>query len=249
MRTIDNSICVVVPVYNAASTLRDLVHQLTEALNAFTSWQIVLVNDGSTDESADIIHDLCRTDSHIIGVLLDTNVGQQCALFCGLGFSDANYTVIIDDDLEQSPKDILALYDEIIKGYDVVYGVSSSSGQKGIFRHFGSALRDRLFDAITGKPKDKKVCSFRIMNRATVGNVLRADTRFIYISMEILRHTHNIQSIPVVYNASSPSGYGLFHLMALLLKIYVYYAPRKILKPLRKKGVCHHIKEIIKDEQ
>jgi undecaprenyl-phosphate 4-deoxy-4-formamido-L-arabinose transferase len=190
---------------------------------------------------------LCKTDRRITGVLLDANAGQQCAVFCGLRFSNANYTVIIDDDLEQSPKDILALYGEITKGYDVVYGVSHTAGQKGLFRRFGSALRDRLFDAVTGKPKDKKVCSFRIMNRATVDNVLRAETRFVYISMEILRHTRNIQNITVQYHASAPSGYGLLRLMALLLKIYIYYAPHKILMPLRKKGVCYKIKDIIKD--
>ncbi len=247
MQTIDDSICVVVPVYNAAATLRDLVRQLTEALNSFTSWRIVLVDDKSLDASADIIRELCHANSRIVGILLAANAGQQCAVFCGLGFCDANYAVIIDDDLEQSPKDIILLYDEILKGYDVVYGVSRATVQKGHFRRIGSALRDRLFDAITKKPKDKKVCSFRIMNRATVDNVLRADTKFVYISMEILRHTHNIQNIPVAYNASAPSGYGLLHLMVLLLKIYIYYAPRTVLKRLRKKGACCSIKEIIKD--
>jgi len=249
MRTIDDSICVVVPVYNAADTLRDLTTQLAETLDTFSSWQIVLVNDQSTDNSADIIRDLCHSDNRITGIVLDVNAGQQCAVFCGIRFSTANYTVIIDDDLEQSPKDILALYDEIIKGYDVVYGVSNAVSQKGLFRHFGSALRDRLFDAVTGKPKDKKVCSFRIMNRATIENVLRADTRFVYISMEILRHTHNIQNIPVAYNASAPSGFSLLRLMALLLKIYIYYAPRRVLKRLRKKGVCYKIKNIIRNGQ
>lgn len=249
MRTIDHSICVVVPVYNAAATLRALAAQLTAALDAFTSWQIVLVDDGSTDDSAHIIRDLCQNDSRITGVLLASNAGQQCAIFCGLGFSDADYTVIIDDDGEQSPNDILALYDEISKDYDVVYGVSRHAVQKGLLRRLGSALRDRLFDAVTGKPKDKNVCSFRIMNRATAAHVLRADTKFVYISMEILRYTHNIGNIAVPYNESTRSGYGLFHLMALLLKIYVYYAPRRVLKCLRKKGVCYHIKEIIKDKR
>ena len=248
MPKITNSVCAVVPVYNAAHTLRSLTAQLTEVLDAFYTWQIVLVDDCSTDESADIIRELCSGDGRITGVLLAENAGQQSAVFCGLGFSDCDYAVIIDDDLEQPPRDIMALYNEITKGYDVVYGLNAAPPKKGALRRFGSAMRDGLFYAVTHLPRDKKVCAFRILNSATVNHVLLADTQFVYISMEILRHTQKIGNIYVPYNDAAPSGYGLLRLMRLLIKMYVYYAPRTMFKRCRKKGPCYRIKKTLHKE-
>lgn len=244
MQHISDSVCAVVPVYNAEKTLCALVRRLTDVLSRFSRFSIVLVDDCSQDSSPAIIRELHRKNEHITGILLAKNAGQQSAVFCGLKYSNCGFTVVIDDDLEQDPEDIIALYSEIKKGYDTVYGVNAQDRQKG-FRSLGSRMRDRVFERITDIPKGKKVCSFRIMSKETVDRVLEAKTRFVYISMEILRHTNNIQSIPVHYNPRQSTGYRLWGLARLLIKLYVYYAPNTVFRRLRKYGECCEIKEVI----
>lgn len=83
---------------------------------------------------------------------------------------------------------------------------------------------------ITKKPKDLKVCSFRIINSKTKENILKADTDFIYISMEILKHTTNISNIYTDYLKGSKSNYSLIKLANLIVKIYIYYSNQRIFK-------------------
>lgn len=238
------SICAVVPVFNAGATLSELVERLHLTLSRFADYTIILVDDGSKDTSAQLIERLCQTRPHVAGILLDGNFGQQSALLCGLRHANADYTVVLDDDLEQDPALILTLYGEMEKGYDVVYGPPEILG-KGAFRSMGSRLRDRLFDRITDKPAGVRVCSFRMMNRKTTERIARADTRFVYISMELFKHTRNVASVDVPYGVSEHSGYSALHLIRLMINMYVYYAPRTIFKLLRKKGPCYKIKRMI----
>ncbi len=240
---IPRSICAVVPVYNAGATLNELVESLERALSRFAEYAIILVDDGSKDNSAQLIEQLCDRP-HVTGILLDGNFGQQSALLCGLRHASADYIVILDDDLEQDPALILTLYGEMGKGYDAVYGPPENLG-KGAFRSIGSRLRDRLFDRITDKPAGVRVCSFRMMNRKTVERIARADTQFVYISMELFKHTRNVTSVDVPYGVSKRSGYSTLRLIRLMVNMYAYYAPRTIFSFLRKKGPCYKIKRMI----
>lgn len=239
------TICAVVPVYNAVRTLRELTGRLSAVLSAWEDYRIILVDDGSADGSRDILEDLARNDDHITAILLHGNWGQQSAILCGLRLSDADYTVIIDDDLEQRPEDIPRLYDALLSGYDVVYGVREGTGGKGLVRGLGSRLRDALFRWIAPLTPGVRVSSFRILGRDLVAKVIKADTRFVYVSMEILRHTRRVGNIPIGEAPAAPSGYRLKKLMALLMKIFIYYGPFRWLGPLRRREDCYQIKTIV----
>jgi len=241
-----DSLCVVVPVYNAEKTLKPLVERLQEVLDGFASSQIVLVDDGSRDGSADILRTLFERYDNVTVIFLRRNYGQQNALLCGLRECRCDYAVIIDDDLEQDPYDIPALYGAIQEGCDVVYGVGAPV--KGAFRSLGSRLRDRLFDRITPKPPGMRVCSFRILNRTTVDHIVEADTQFVYISLEILKYTNRIGNIEVRTGERAPSGYRPLRLMSLLLQMYIYYAPWGLLRSLRRHGACYSVRETLRRE-
>lgn len=237
-----DSVCVVVPVYNGADTLEELTARLTQVLSGFRDYRIVLVDDCSTDGSFALITRLCRWDGHLTGLRLAENSGQQSAVFCGLRESRADYTVIIDDDLEQDPADIPLLYAEIQQGFDAVYGVPPAGG-RGAFRTLGSTLRDLTVNFLTRKPRRLKVSSFRILSRYTVDCILRANTRFVYISLEMLRHTVNIGNVEIARRAAAPSGYRPAALMRLLGRMVVYYAPGFFWRPLRRRGPCFRVAE------
>jgi len=245
---IDSSICAVVPVYNAQNTLNTLVEGLVSVLICFSEYQIILVDDHSVDRSFEIIKELCVLHANITGIRLAKNCGQQCAVFCGLQYSRCDYAVIIDDDLEQDPSDIMVLYSEILKGYDAVYGIGHTV-EKGLYRGLGSKMRDLLLNLITKKPKDKRVCSFRIMNKKMVEKIIQADTRFVYISLEMLKYTNNIESILVPYQAQKHSNYRPAALVKLLAKMFLYYAPGAVWEKYRRKGPCFEVQERVKEEQ
>jgi len=241
-----SSICVVVPVYNAGKTLERLSERIADVLSEFRKYSIVFVDDLSSDNSFEIIKSLRERNGRITAVRLKQNCGQQAAVFCGLKFSDADYTVIMDDDLENDPGDILKLYEKAKQGYDAVYGVNAEPG-KGALRGFGSRVREAAITRLSGKRKDKKVCSFRIMTRDVVGKVIEADTKFVYISLEILKHTKNIENVEVDYSQSLRTGYNVCKLTRLLIKMYVYYG--RLLKCLRKKGRCYELDEVLEGSE
>ncbi len=249
MPRIEAFLSVVIPVYNGEKTLVRLVDRLNVVLEPYEGNEIILVDDNSADSSYAVIKDLCQNHPNIIGIKLARNYGQQSAIFCGLQHSKGDYVVIMDDDLEQNPEDIPLLYHEIIKGYDCVYGVKKDERKSRGYRSFGSWLRDMVFNQITHKPKDLKVCSFRIINRETIDKVIKANTRFVYISMEILKHTCNIENIGVLYNTRQSSGYNLCKLIKLLVKIIVYYSPKHFLGGLRNLGSCYQIGSIVKGDK
>ena len=234
---------IVIPVYNSEKTLRLLVEQLEKTLVGFEPFEILLINDSSTDSSYKIIKQLSDDYKEVTGISLDANYGQQSAILCGLRHAALDYAVIMDDDLEHNPMDIPKLFYEIKNGYDVVYALNSQKTYSGMFRAVGSKLRDITFNILTDKPKESKVCSFRILNRETVDNVIKADKVFVYISMEILKHTNNISNIYVDYGSRRESGHSMGKLVKLLFSIYVYYSKSRLLRGFVKSGPAYRIGE------
>lgn len=236
------SICVVIPVYNAQQTLEELTEKLKSVLSQLGSYSIVFVDDASPDGSFETLKRIKANNENITAIRLKENAGQQAAILCGLRQSECDYTVIMDDDLENDPGDIVKLYERIKQGFDVVYGVCTEP-TKGALRSFGSGFREALITRLSGKPKDKKVCSFRIMTKDIARKVRQADTKFVYISLEILKHTKNIENIEVDYCTSHRTGYHVFSLFALAVKMYVYYG--RLLRFLRRKADQYEIGEVL----
>src|SRR5579863_4400223 len=135
-------ISVVVPVYRSASTLRDLAARIEAALSATgMTWEVVFVNDGSPDNSWEILHDLQSTNpDHVVAVELMRNFGQHNALMCGFRHSRGRYIVTMDDDLQNPPEEIPKLINEITAtGLDVVYGRYEEK-QHETWRNLGSQM-------------------------------------------------------------------------------------------------------------
>ncbi|HKX86643.1 MAG TPA: glycosyltransferase family 2 protein [Flavobacterium sp.] len=121
----NNDIVIVVPLYNEEKTLEPLVKRLKIIINeAKFSIQVVLINDGSTDKTQELIDQVCNEDSNFKGIVLSRNYGHQIAVSAGLRYSNPGKGVlIIDGDLQDPPELIHDFYDLLVKGYDVVYAV------------------------------------------------------------------------------------------------------------------------------
>ena len=237
-------LAVVVAVYNSAPSLQELTGRL------LAYWQergmtvhLVLVDDGSTDESWRELCRLAKGNPSILAVRLRRNFGQQNALLCGLQLARGHrYLITMDDDLQHPPELGGALYDRIKEGYDLVYAVPQIR-RRPLYRRIGAALRDGLFALCTHKPKGVKVSAYRIMTGALAEKICAGAREFVYLSAASFLHRPKVDNL----SFSQPprrygrSGYTLRRLAGLYWKLFVYYtAPGSLFRP-RERGVPSEI--------
>ena len=137
MNSIDFS--VVVPVYNSQDSLRELYERLDATFTAMErSFEVIFVNDGSTDDSLAVLTELHRDSGDIRVIDLHKNHGQQSALMSGFQYCTGDVVVTMDDDLQHSPEDIPVMYERLLEGYDSIFG-SFKAKQHRIDANVGSA--------------------------------------------------------------------------------------------------------------
>ena len=116
---------IVIPVYNGSNSLRELCESLKKTFEFNQlDYEIILVDDGSTDSSKQIMCELSAEDSRVISIILDRNYGQQNAIFCGLKYTKGELIINMDDDLQHPVQMIPQMIRKIAEGYDIVYAVS-----------------------------------------------------------------------------------------------------------------------------
>ena len=221
------SICI--PVYNGADTIGKLVEKLQETFKIYEV-EIVMANDGSRDNSSEVCQKLVENYSNCRFIDLRRNNGEHNAVMCTLNYCTGDYAVIIDDDLQNPPEEILKLLEEIQKGYDVVYSKYHQKKHHW-FRNFGSKINYIFATWLLEKPKNLYLCSFKIINRAVINEIIKYKGPFPYIDGLILRCTSNISSVFVQHNArtSGKSNYTLSKLIHLWLSMFVNFS----IKPMR----------------
>lgn len=159
---------VVSPCYGAPTLLRELVRQITETVAQLTdSYEIILVEDASPDNSRDIIREICAEDSHVKGVFLSRNFGQQGALNAGYDTSTGDYVVTLDCDLQNPPAQIRDLYLKAQEGYDIVFATRRHRPDT-FFMTQGSHVFNRLMGFLTDTRQDESVAEFAIFSRKVI---------------------------------------------------------------------------------
>src|SRR5512143_1686803 len=155
-------ISVVIPVYKGAATLEELVRRLGNVLPGLAGkYEAILVNDGSPDNSWQVIEELAKTYPWVRGVRLMRNFGQYNATLCGVRLARYELTVTMDQDLQHPPEQIPLLLDELERGYDVVYGAPRKLPQ-GFLRNVLTANLKRLLAFVMDAPSVEHVSAFRI---------------------------------------------------------------------------------------
>ena len=157
-----NNISVVIPVYNSAKTLAGLIERLDKALSKICgTYEIILVNDGSHDESWELVTSLMKEKPATIkGINLMRNYGQHNALLCGIRHAQYEITVTMDDDLQHLPEEIKKLVDKLNEGFDVVYGIPEKLVHSH-WRNFSSKASKVFLAKILGINRIKYMSAFR----------------------------------------------------------------------------------------
>jgi glycosyltransferase involved in cell wall biosynthesis len=220
---------VVIPVYNSESSIRELIAELTRNLNGVSS-EIILVNDASADQSEMACEQAAREYDNVKCFSLRINFGEHNAVMCGLNYAEGEYCVIIDDDFQNPPAEILKLLAEIEKGYDVVYSKYHRK-MHSVYRNIGSWVNNKVANLLMQKPKDLYFSSFKIIRREVVTEMIKYRGPFPYIDGLVIRTTNNITSVFVEHSErfNGTSNYTFRKLFSLYLNMFLNFS----VKPLR----------------
>ena len=221
---------VIIPVFNSQETIQQLLYSLFDVLKKYDV-EVVLVNDASRDKSEMVCEQLAASDERVIFLSLRKNSGEHNAVMCGLNYCSGDYVAIIDDDLQNPPREIIALLNKAITGkYDVVYAQYQVK-QHSFIRNFYSLMNNALAVHLLSKPPGLYLSSFKVLKKDIVQEIISYKGPFPYIDALVLRCTDNIGTEQVLHEIRSngKSNYTLRKLLSLYLNIFINFSN----KPLR----------------
>ena len=181
MASQDVTYSIVVPVYNEIESLAELHNRLEVVLDSLGSpWELILVDDGSSDGSTEAILGIADQDPRVIPIIFARNFGHQIAITAGLDYSSGEAVIIIDADLQDPPEVIPDLVEKWKDGYEVVFAVRTEREGEGWFKKFTASLFYRIILRITDVKIPLDTGDFRLLDRQAVDtlNQMRERHRF-----------------------------------------------------------------------
>lgn len=222
----------VIPCYCSEKTIGSVLDEIRSTMLDLTQfdYEVVLVNDGSPDNTFDTIRALAESDEHVTAIDLARNFGQQNAIMSGLSHSSGDYVVCLDDDGQTPANEVGKLLEKLEEGYDVVYA-SYEHKQHSRFRNWGSRVNSRMTEIMLGKPKNLALTSYFAVKRFVVLEMLKYKHSFPYSEGLVLRSTRRICNVPVNHRQrqEGKSGYTLGKLISLWMNGFTSFS----VKPLR----------------
>ena len=158
-------ISVVVPLLNEQDNIGPLYEQITQALTDVYEYEIIFVDDGSSDNSFDILAKLQKTDAGIRAICFRKNFGQTAALSAGFAHARGKVIVAIDADLQNDPADIPKMITKLDEGFDVVSGWRRKRHDNAITRLLPSKIANWLISRITGVKLHDYGCTLKVYRR------------------------------------------------------------------------------------
>lgn len=198
-----SGISVVVPVFNAEGVLPELVARLGAVLRGHAdTFELLLVNDGSPDESWTTIKGLTEKHDWVRGISLMRNYGQHNALLCGIRAARFDTIVTMDDDLQNPPEEIPKMLDELGRGFDVVYGTPVRE-HHGLLRNLASRITKIALQSTMGAETARKVSAFRAFRSAVSAAFTQYRGPFVSIDVLLTWGTTRFGSVRVNHEPRS----------------------------------------------
>ena len=193
---------VVIALYNERESLRELVEGITVVVGKMgIEYEIIMVNDGSTDGSWALIKEMAQTDKHIRGISFRRNYGKSPALHCGFAATRGEVVITMDADLQDDPNEIPALYEMIAKeGYDLVSGWKKKRYDNRLSKNLPSKLYNATARKVTGIRLHDMNCGLKAYKSEVVKSIelyadmhryipyLAKDAGFTNITEKVVRH-------------------------------------------------------------
>lgn len=221
------SLSIVIPVYNGANSIGQLVPELIASFSPLFKLEIVLINDCSPDDSENRCIQLFEKYPRWVKFYsLAKNVGEHNAVMAGLNKCSGDKVVIMDDDFQNPTESVIQLVTYAsTTDFDVVYSYYDSK-KHSLFRNLGSRFNNAVASWMLKKPTNLYLSSFKVLDRFLVEEIIKYNHPFPYIDGLILRTTSNIGKVKVVHNArqNGESGYTLSKLISLWLNMFTNFS-------------------------
>ena len=226
------SICI--PVFNSETTIEKIVREIEMELSSY-ELEFILVNDGSTDKTESVCLRLTQQQACIRFLSLARNFGEHNAVMCALNHCTGDVAIIIDDDFQNPPSEIIKLVNEIKNGKDVVYSEYKKK-RHSLVRNLGSRFNNKVATWLLDKPTDLYLSSFKAIRRNVINEIIKYKGPFPYVDGLILRVTNSISTVVVDHKPrmEGRSNYNMSKLIALWLNMFINFS----IKPLRFFTIC-----------
>jgi len=219
---------IVIPVYNSERIVPELVRRVVEAMASARpaqAYELILVNDGSPDQSWRRIEQACDAYPAVRGINLRINTGQHNAIMAGLRAASGTLIVVMDDDLQHAPEDIGKLRAKIGEGYDLCYAAFRRP-QHAAWKTAGSAFRDLTVHALLGVPRGIRISSFKAMTADIAREITRYDGPFPYVDGLALMVTRNVANVELTHHPrlDGTGHYSLRQSLSLWAKVAMNFS-------------------------
>lgn len=233
-------ISITIPCYKSEDTIGRLVAEIKNEMKSHKgyTYEIILVNDCSPDNTFKVISELARKDEHIIACDLAKNFGESSALMAAFSKATGDYVVRMDDDGEHDPKYIFKLIEKLEEGYDYVCA-DFISYHHTLYKRIGSKFNYWFLTKMMNIPKGSIMSSFNVSRKYVIDAILKYDNPRPYIDGMVWAVTTKTASIPVEhgYRYAGESGYNLRKSISLWLNGVTSFS----IKPLRLASVSGFI--------
>lgn len=235
----NTEISVVIPIYNGSNEVIELTHRLEMILSSISkSYEVILVDDGSLDDSWTLICKLSKKYKWIKSLKHSRNFGQHAAIFTGLKVCNGSFVIVMDGDLEEKPEDIPAFIQGLKGGADLTVGVCRHSDTpRKLSRSVASRIFHRSFSNLSGgnpAPKGSQVVSMRAFNQKFKDALQQYGEQGIVFGPLTLYIGFQCMYIDVGNRQmrSKKSGYNLQSRIELAIKVFLRYGNPPIMLPL-----------------
>jgi glycosyltransferase involved in cell wall biosynthesis len=218
------SLSLVIPVYNEVDSLVELCESVTDVFHCMPEpFEIIFVDDGSTDGSAELLAQLAEQESSIKVIRLRRNFGQTAAMMAGIDQASGDVIVPMDGDGQNDPSDIPRLLDKIAEGYDVVSGWRRERKDKRFSRVLISKIANTLISKISGVPLHDYGCSLKAYRRESIESVRLYGEMHRFIPIYASWQGARVTEIPVNHRPREhgKSNYGLERIVKVMLDLLV----------------------------
>lgn len=230
-------ISVVVPVFNEAEGLPPLYATLCEALAALPGpAEVVFVDDGSRDRSADLLEEFALADPRIHVIRLRRNYGQTAAMMAGIQHSTGDVIVPMDADGQNDPRDIPLLLAKLEEGFDVVSGWRRQREDKALSRRLPSVVANRLISWVMGVHLHDYGCTLKAYRREVLEDVRLYGEMHRFIPIFAAWEGARVAEVPVRHHARKfgASNYGIGRIMRVLLDLLtLFFIGRALDRPMQ----------------
>jgi len=170
---------IIIPVYNEAENIAPLYAALNESCK--DEYEVIFVDDGSTDNTLAAIEDISRTDKRYKCISLSRNFGHQNALMAGMNYVSGNMIIIMDGDLQHPPSLIPEMLNKLNEGYDLVITKRKSTANIGFFKKIFASVFYAFINLISDTKIEANVADFKAFNKKVLKSILQFKERELFL--------------------------------------------------------------------